>query len=251
MASLILRLIAAETHQRNFIDESIEIDSKPIYSQSQEDDFSKGFINIQQQDFNQDEYHHLDNAGSPSFDVYHEIIQFNRRPLMSSQTVSKTLFHQIAPAKKINIHLNPTDFMVGRFDSLERAGSRASFFESFKNFFCSKLKKGSMFCRVGANAMLSLIEVLLASSFYHGGLLDQPNLETKDISSRVEAIETGSRKLRSYDEKSKAENMTRMKWNDGKKNWIPNNRRRSISRMFIKENLLPRVTMLKPSHHSN
>ncbi|XP_028547959.1 NAC domain-containing protein 45 isoform X1 [Dendrobium catenatum] len=239
----------AETNQGNFTYESTEIDDKPIYSQSQEDNFSIGFINIQK-DFNQDEHHHLDNAGSPSFDVYHEMIQFNQGLLMSSQTVSKTFFHHIAPANKINIHLNPINFMVDKYESSERARSSVSFFENFKNFFCNKLKKGSIFGRGGANGMLGLIEVLLASSFYHGGLLEQSNLSREDMPSRVAAIQAGGIKLTSYDGRKKAENMKRMKWNDGKKFWFPKIRGKSISRMLLNGNLLPWVSMLQPSHHS-
>ncbi|XP_020581711.1 NAC domain-containing protein 45-like isoform X2 [Phalaenopsis equestris] len=239
-----------ETHQGNFTHESTEIDSKPIYSQSQEDDFSIGFINIHQHDFNQYEHHDLNNNGSPSFDVYHEMIQFNQGLLKSSQTVSKTLFHHIAPANKINIHLNPIDFMVGRFDSSERARSRVSIFENFKNFFCNKLKKGSTFCRGGATGMLSLIELLLASSFYQGGLLEQSNLVMEELPSRVESMEAESRKLISYEGRKKADNMKRMKWNEVKRIWIPNIRGKSISRIFMNGNLLPWVSMLQPSHHS-
>ncbi|KAK8916738.1 NAC domain-containing protein 74 [Platanthera zijinensis] len=249
----LMEMIAAETHQRNLNYESAERVNNPIYSQSQEDDFSIGFINIHQHDFNHDEHHHLDNPGSPSFDVYNEQIQFTQGLFMSSHVVAKTLFHQIAPAKKISIHLNPIDFVVGRFESSEKAKSSISFFGKFKNLCCKKvkgMKKGFLLSGDGEISMLSFIEVILASCINHGGLLEQSNLTTNKVYSRVQATENVRQKFRSNDEGEKVAQM-RTKWGDGKNIWFPNIRGRSLSRMFINGNLLPWISMLQLSGHKH
>ncbi|KAK8965104.1 NAC domain-containing protein 78 [Platanthera guangdongensis] len=249
----LMEMIAAETHQRNLNYESAERVNNPIYSQSQEDDFSIGFINIHQHDFNHDEHHHLDNPGSPSFDVYNEQIQFTQGLFMSSHVVAKTLFHQIAPAKKISIHLNPNDFVVGRFESSEKAKSSISFFGKFKNLCCTKvkgMKKGFLLSGDGEISMLSFIEVILASCINHGGLLEQSNLTTNKVYSGVQATENVRQKFRSNDEGEKVAKM-RTKWSDGKNIWFPNIRGRSLSRMFINGNLLPWISMLQLSGHKH
>ncbi|KAI0500145.1 hypothetical protein KFK09_018354 [Dendrobium nobile] len=87
--------------------------------------------------------------GFSSFDVL-EKVEVYHRLFVSSKAVAKTLFHHIAPSKKINVHMNLMDFEVRKFKYPSEDGSyKVSFFQKLKAFICNKIIGIKLGCHLG------------------------------------------------------------------------------------------------------
>ncbi|THU56194.1 hypothetical protein C4D60_Mb11t14710 [Musa balbisiana] len=110
------------------------IDAKPIFSQSQPDEFAVGFVDI-------DHETDMFAATTPEFDACNKV-EFNHGLFVSHAGKTKTFFHHVEPSKKVSFHLNPTgrqDAVAETSELATKAGGRFSFFSRFKAFVRDKL----------------------------------------------------------------------------------------------------------------
>nr|CAD1844645.1 unnamed protein product [Ananas comosus var. bracteatus] len=115
-----------------------DIDDKPIFSQSQPDDFTVGFIVINPLGASQEEHHCEAYANAPTFDFY-EKVDVKHGLFISRGGVAETHFHQIEPSKKVSFHMNPMARDNVLVETIEKGRSRVSVFSKFKAFMRDKI----------------------------------------------------------------------------------------------------------------
>ncbi|KAK9106467.1 hypothetical protein Syun_022478 [Stephania yunnanensis] len=105
-------------------------DFNDIDQGNENDEFSLGFINDDQNESMQEE-----GVGTPTFELY-EKVEVNHGMFISSRQAAETLFHQIEPSKIIKvINLNQ---VLTNIPATIQGGS--SFFSKFKTFTIEKVK---------------------------------------------------------------------------------------------------------------
>ncbi|OAY66168.1 NAC domain-containing protein 86 [Ananas comosus] len=158
-----------------------DIDDKPIFSQSQPDDFTVGFIVINPLGASQEEHHCEAYANAPTFDFY-EKVDVKHGLFISRGGVAETHFHQIEPSKKVSFHMNPMARDNVLVETIEKGRSRVSVFSKFKAFMRDKIngEKISMKpCKrsLGNETMSGMLQVvstvILNSCVYLGDVSEQ------------------------------------------------------------------------------
>ncbi|KAJ4759269.1 NAC domain-containing protein 86 [Rhynchospora pubera] len=100
-------------HLTREADADDEVELKPIFSQSQPDDFGVNLIiDVNSQDLYQDDHqihdHSTNEPNEPKLDFYEEKPSVNHDLCVSRRgSVAETFYFQMEPPKKITIHLNP------------------------------------------------------------------------------------------------------------------------------------------------
>ncbi|WOL10710.1 NAC domain-containing protein [Canna indica] len=171
----------ADCHSINsnnhFDDDNVDI--KPIFSQSQPDDFAAGII--------------LDDHDNV-FTTAYEKVEFKQGLFVSSGSKSNTFFHHVEPSKKVSFHLNPvvekrhvTVHLVEELSTFRSTtGARPSFFSRFKAFMRDKwLTRNRPPCKSLLHGRLSemmgnIVAVLLTSSAFQLGE-DEDDDDTSEL----------------------------------------------------------------------
>lgn len=210
-----------------------DIDNKPIFSQSQPDDFALDFVDIQPLGFYQDDQDKSTRPSTPTFDVY-EKVEVKHGLFISNSGVAETFFHHVEPSKKISFHLSPmvAQDVVERFEFPTKHSGRFSMFSRFKAFIQEKLLGkismkawGSSF--VGdesLNGMLQIAAVLLTSCMYFGEVSEQAN--------RREQYFSNGQITNGKGEGGCLDGLKKVKKVEAKNIWLPGVRWRSVVSMF-------------------
>ncbi|WVZ55212.1 hypothetical protein U9M48_005904 [Paspalum notatum var. saurae] len=116
------------------------LDTAPIFSQSQPDDFAIGFGDV--------------NPNNASFDLY-EKVDVKHGLFVSRVGMPKTIFHHVEPSKKVSFHLNPIASDVSKaiekfhfpISVTTKVSGRVSIFSKFKALIRDKflVKKPSSY----------------------------------------------------------------------------------------------------------
>ncbi|XP_006649289.1 NAC domain-containing protein 86-like [Oryza brachyantha] len=186
------------------------IDTAPIFSQSQPDDFATGF-----EDVNPD----------ATFDLY-EKVDVNHGLFVSRVGAAKTFFHRIEPSKKVSFHSNPAASAVSKatekfhFPILTtKVSGRVSIFSKFKALIRDKLflmRPSSSYQRLGSSKETTVSELLQIVSLL---------LAPKQVTGPTEQELV----------KKKAKEVMKPGWGrDGSnKLWLPLSKGKGISSMFL------------------
>ncbi|KAK3150296.1 hypothetical protein QOZ80_3AG0231380 [Eleusine coracana subsp. coracana] len=185
------------------------LDTAPIFSQSQPDDFAIGFDDVNP---------------SASFDLY-EKVDVKHGLFVSRVGAAKTFFHRVEPSKKVSFHLNPVASDVSKaiekfhfpISVTTKVSGRVSILSQFKALIRDKFLMKSSYQRslgtketAAGNELLNIVTLLLTPKEATG-----PTAEEK----------LG---------KNKAMKVVRPGWCDGKNVWLPLSKgSKGISSMFL------------------
>lgn len=134
------------------------MDTAPIFSQSQPDDFAIGFNDVNP---------------NASFDLY-EKVDVKHGLFVSRVGAAKTFFHRIEPSKKVSFHLNPVASDVSEaiekfhFPITTKVSGRVSIFSKFKALIMDKFLMRPSYKRylgskeTTASDLLQIVSLLLA-----------------------------------------------------------------------------------------
>jgi hypothetical protein len=153
------------------------IDTAPIFSQSQPDDFAAGFDDVNP---------------NASFDLY-EKVDVNHRLFVSRVAAAKTFFHRIEPSKKVSFHSNPAATAVSKatekfhFPVTTKVSGRVSIFSKFKALIRDKflmMRPSHSYQRLGSkettvNELLQIVSLLLAPEQINGCPTEQELVKKK------------------------------------------------------------------------
>ncbi|XP_065029480.1 NAC domain-containing protein 54-like [Musa acuminata AAA Group] len=209
------------------------IDAKPIFSQSQPDEFAVGFVDI-------DHETDMFAATTPEFDACNKV-EFNHGLFVSHAGKTKTFFHHVEPSKKVSFHLNPTgrqDAVAETSELATKAGGRFSFFSRFKAFVRDKLMGKSSLLGNGrrVNEMLEIVAVLRTSCAYLGDASEQTISRRQAMKEERETAY--SMNMKKKKKKKKAKETWKCRGSVQESNiWFPDVSMRGISRMFLRGKL--------------
>nr|XP_018676037.1 PREDICTED: NAC domain-containing protein 86-like isoform X2 [Musa acuminata subsp. malaccensis] len=209
------------------------IDAKPIFSQSQPDEFAVGFVDI-------DHETDMFAATTPEFDACNKV-EFNHGLFVSHAGKTKTFFHHVEPSKKVSFHLNPTgrqDAVAETSELATKAGGRFSFFSRFKAFVRDKLMGKSSLLRNGrrVNEMLEIVAVLRTSCAYLGDASEQTISRRQAMKEERETAYSIMNMKKK--KKKKAKETWKCRGSVQESNiWFPDVSMRGISRMFLRGKL--------------
>ncbi|KAL5218174.1 hypothetical protein ABZP36_018858 [Zizania latifolia] len=183
-----------------------DIDTAPIFSQSQPDDFAVGFDDVNP---------------NASFDLYGKV-DVKHGLFVSRVGAAKTFFHRVEPSKKVSFHSNPLANTVSnateKFHSPVTAevSGRVSIFSKLKALIRGKLLMRPSYQRSGSkettvSELLQIVSLLLAPKEATG-----PTDEQELV-------------------KKKAKEVMKPGWgrNGSNKLWLPPSKGKGISSMFL------------------
>uniref|UniRef100_A0A0A9D6H0 NAC domain-containing protein n=1 Tax=Arundo donax TaxID=35708 RepID=A0A0A9D6H0_ARUDO len=156
-----------------------DLDTAPIFSQSQPDDFAIGFDDVNP---------------NASFDLY-EKVDVKHGLFVSRVGAAKTFFHRVEPPKKVSFHLNPVARDVSKaiekfhfpISVPAKISGRVSFFSKFKALIRDKfLMKPSSYQRslgskdtAAVSELLQIVSLLLTPKEVTGPATEQELVKKK------------------------------------------------------------------------
>lgn len=178
----------------------------PIFSQSQPDDFAIGFDDVNP---------------NASFDLY-EKVDVKHGLFVSRVGAAKTFFHRIEPSKKVSFHLNPVASDVSEaiekfhFPITTKVSGRVSIFSKFKALVRDKFLMRPSYKRSLGSKETTVSELLQIVSLL---------LAPKEVTGPTEQELV----------KKKAKEVMKPGWGcDGGNNvWLPLSKGKGISSMFL------------------
>ncbi|RWW09386.1 hypothetical protein GW17_00027130 [Ensete ventricosum] len=222
------------------------IGTKPIFSQSQPDEFAVGFVDM-------DHETDMFAATTPEFDACNKV-EFNHGLFVSHAGKTKTFYHHVEPSKKVSFHLNPTGRQDADAEGSElatKAGGRFSFFSRFKAFVRDKLMGKSSLLGSGRRVteMLEIVAVLRTSCAYLGEASEQTISRRQAMKDERETAYSIMNKKKKKNNNNKAKETWKCGGSVQESNiWFPDVSMRGISRMFLRGKL-PFLTFASGVNH--